>query len=262
MGLFNSMKQRLGFGDEEGYDEDDYGEEEYTEEEGYEETSDYPDAPAPAARDYQSRSSRDETSIRVVPRVSSSDDAARRSRYGASSYGSTSYGTAETPSRQSSYDTRGAQDRTRRASSVSEPEFMKNRPTQDNVIRGVASLDDARGHRGNKDTYEDFLANSPVREPRMALSVLTPASYADAEQIVTAYKSQNNVVLVLGDTRPELAKRILDFSFGVVSALGGTVEKLADKVFLLSHTAGGLTPAAHKQLVDAGVLRATDQQRR
>lgn len=54
--------------------------------------------------------------------------------------------------------------------------------------------------------------------------------------------------------RPELAKRILDFSFGVVSALGGTVEKISDKVFLLSHSSTGITAAEERRLRDAGVM--------
>ncbi|MDR1184407.1 MAG: cell division protein SepF [Coriobacteriales bacterium] len=46
------------------------------------------------------------------------------------------------------------------------------------------------------------------------------------------------VVLDLRSTRPELAKRILDFSFGVASALEGQVDRHIDRVYMF--TRGGL----------------------
>ncbi|MBS7407281.1 MAG: cell division protein SepF, partial [Coriobacteriales bacterium] len=42
----------------------------------------------------------------------------------------------------------------------------------------------------------------------------------------------------LKETKPELAKRVLDFSFGVASALNGSVDKAAAKVFIISRDAG------------------------
>jgi cell division inhibitor SepF len=42
------------------------------------------------------------------------------------------------------------------------------------------------------------------------------------------------VVLDLRTTRPELAKRILDFSFGVACALEGQVDRHVDRVYIFS----------------------------
>jgi len=61
-----------------------------------------------------------------------------------------------------------------------------------------------------------------------------PITYADAEQIAVELKKGSVVVLDLRTTRPDLAKRILDFSFGVASALDGQVERFADRVYLFT----------------------------
>ena len=87
------------------------------------------------------------------------------------------------------------------------------------------------------------------------LAIVTPSSYNEAEAVTNAFKRSSRVVLCLTQLRPELAKRILDFSFGVTSALDGNVEKVADRVFLLSTTPGGLTEDEKRQLKTAGIVR-------
>ena len=61
-----------------------------------------------------------------------------------------------------------------------------------------------------------------------------PITYADAEQISLELKKGSVVVLDLRTTRPDLAKRILDFAFGVASALEGQVERHIDRVYLFT----------------------------
>jgi cell division inhibitor SepF len=63
---------------------------------------------------------------------------------------------------------------------------------------------------------------------------LQPVSYAEAEQVTKLLKNGSVVVLDLTRTRPELAKRILDFSFGVVSAFDGQVDRYADRVYIFT----------------------------
>jgi len=75
-----------------------------------------------------------------------------------------------------------------------------------------------------------------VVTPRGARQVehLAPQSYADAERISISLRHGSAVVLDLTAVRPELAKRILDFSFGVTSAFEGQVDRYADRVYILT----------------------------
>jgi FtsZ-interacting cell division protein YlmF len=69
---------------------------------------------------------------------------------------------------------------------------------------------------------------------------IRPVSYADAEQVAQALKRGVVVVLDLKSTRPDLAKRILDFSFGAASVLEGQVDRFVDRVYIFTRN-GPLT---------------------
>lgn len=100
--------------------------------------------------------------------------------------------------------------------------------------------------------YEDSAA-SASHAPARSLSVLKPVGYGDVERIAKTLKSGDVVVIVLRNTPDDLAKRILDFSFGVASALDASVECPGDKVFAL--TRGAALGAAERQaLRNQGVL--------
>ena len=77
-------------------------------------------------------------------------------------------------------------------------------------------------------------ASSSRFTPSRTLKVVAPGAYNDAEAVSTALKLGNAVVLNLAATPDALAKRILDFSFGVASALDANVECVGNKVFALT----------------------------
>ena len=81
----------------------------------------------------------------------------------------------------------------------------------------------------------DPAATGQVRQRRnRMIESVVPATYADAEQISAELKKGAIVLLDLRSTRPDLAKRILDFSFGVASVLEGQVERYADRVYIFT----------------------------
>ena len=84
------------------------------------------------------------------------------------------------------------------------------------------------------------------RSPRQ-VQQLRPQSYADAEAISIGLRQGAAVILDLTYVRPELAKRILDFAFGVTSAFEGQVDRHADRVYILTRN-GGLTDAERAQI--------------
>lgn len=96
-------------------------------------------------------------------------------------------------------------------------------------------------------------AGAAKHSPTRALTVLKPASYGEVERIAKALKAGDAVVLALRNTPDNLSKRILDFSFGVSSALDASVDCVADKVFVISRGAP-LTDAERMSLRGQGVL--------
>jgi len=86
------------------------------------------------------------------------------------------------------------------------------------------------------------------------LVVIRPSTYADAEQVSNAMRAGSAVVIDLTQVRAELAKRILDFSFGVAAALEAQVAPLANRVYVITSNYE-LTDNERELLVARGVLR-------
>ncbi len=65
------------------------------------------------------------------------------------------------------------------------------------------------------------------------ITLLQPISYDDVASVARSVRLGNIVVLSLRSTDSALAKRVLDFSFGVASALDAKVDCVADKTFVI-----------------------------
>jgi cell division inhibitor SepF len=66
------------------------------------------------------------------------------------------------------------------------------------------------------------------------LHLVVPRSFNDAQQIADKFKEAIPVILNLQSTETELSKRLIDFSSGLTYALNGGMQRIADKVFLLT----------------------------
>ncbi len=88
-----------------------------------------------------------------------------------------------------------------------------------------------------------------VRQPRQAMRaqmevvpnpnsvrvhLVLPRSFNDAQQIADKFKQSIPVILNLQGTDTELSKRLIDFASGLTYALNGGMQRVADKVFLLT----------------------------
>lgn len=102
----------------------------------------------------------------------------------------------------------------------------------------------------------DFVNSISSRRnnPAEHLAIVKAYAYADAEEVGSSLREGKVVILVLTNTRPELAKRILDFSFGAASVLNASVDKVTEKVFAISRAANSLTDAEKDYLKEQGVL--------
>jgi cell division inhibitor SepF len=64
--------------------------------------------------------------------------------------------------------------------------------------------------------------------------LVLPRSFNDAQQIADKYKQGIPVILNLQNADTELSKRLIDFTSGLTYALNGGMQRVADKVFLLT----------------------------
>jgi cell division inhibitor SepF len=73
-----------------------------------------------------------------------------------------------------------------------------------------------------------------VPSPSVRVHLVIPRSFNDAQQIADRFKDGTPVILNLQGTDQELSKRLIDFASGLTYALDGGMQRVADKVFLLT----------------------------
>jgi cell division inhibitor SepF len=64
--------------------------------------------------------------------------------------------------------------------------------------------------------------------------LVVPRSFNDAQQIADKFKDSIPVILNLQSSDQDLSKRLIDFASGLTYALDGGMQRVADKVFLLT----------------------------
>ncbi len=93
--------------------------------------------------------------------------------------------------------------------------------------------------------------DAPVDDvPKVYLSV--PRTFNDAQPIGDRYKRGIPVIINLQTVEPGLAKRLIDFASGLTYALEGRMQRIADKVFLLTPENVELSAEDQARYLDAG----------
>ncbi|HWR47909.1 MAG TPA: cell division protein SepF [Pseudonocardiaceae bacterium] len=81
---------------------------------------------------------------------------------------------------------------------------------------------------------EDPLAGEDDAYPLARIVTLHPHSYNEARPIGERYREGNPVIMNLTGMADRDAKRLVDFAAGLAFALRGSIDKVTNKVFLLS----------------------------
>lgn len=86
----------------------------------------------------------------------------------------------------------------------------------------------------------------------MRVHLVIPKSFNDAQQVADRFKDSIPVILNLQGTDTELSKRLIDFASGLTYALDGGMQRIADKVFLLTPANVHLSAEERARLIEKG----------
>jgi cell division inhibitor SepF len=86
----------------------------------------------------------------------------------------------------------------------------------------------------------------------VTVHLVIPKSFNDAQQIADQFKEQVPVIINLQGTDTELSKRLIDFASGLTYALEGGMQRIADKVFLLTPRNVEVSAEERARLVEKG----------
>ena len=113
--------------------------------------------------------------------------------------------------------------------------------------------------RRRRDDFDDIFADvEPARRPTGVLRpdvrvhLVIPKSFNDAQQVADKFKDQIPVVLNLQATDTDLSKRLIDFASGLTYALDGGMQRIADKVFMLTPRNVEVSAEERAQLIEKG----------
>ena len=81
-----------------------------------------------------------------------------------------------------------------------------------------------------KTSREAYHAENGMAGIKMML--LEPRAYSESQQIADYLKNRSAVVVNLKRVTPDQAKRIVDFLYGTIYAIGGDLQKLGGGIFL------------------------------
>ena len=94
---------------------------------------------------------------------------------------------------------------------------------------------------------------TPVQNAKV--HVVAPGKFADAQEIGDRYKAGQPVIVNLQVADRELMRRMIDFCSGVAYALSGKMERVADKVFLVTPSNVKVSAEERQRLQENGLLR-------
>ena len=93
----------------------------------------------------------------------------------------------------------------------------------------------------------------PVQGPGASrVHLILPRSFNDAQQVADRFKNGVPVILNLQSADAELSKRLIDFASGLTYALDGGMQRIADKVFLLTPSDVELSAEDRARMLERG----------
>jgi cell division inhibitor SepF len=82
--------------------------------------------------------------------------------------------------------------------------------------------------------------------------LVVPKSFNDAQQIADKFKDSIPVILNLQGSDTDLSKRLIDFASGLTYALDGGMQRIADKVFMLTPRNVEISAEERARLIEKG----------
>ncbi|MGH9155009.1 MAG: cell division protein SepF [Acidimicrobiales bacterium] len=95
---------------------------------------------------------------------------------------------------------------------------------------------------------------TPVQTAKV--HVVAPAGFADAQEIGDRVKASQPVIVNLQAATRELSRRMIDFCSGATYVLGGSMDKVADQVFLLTPSNVEVSAEEKRRLQERGLYKS------
>jgi cell division inhibitor SepF len=90
--------------------------------------------------------------------------------------------------------------------------------------------------------------------PQVKMHITEPKTFTEAQAIADRIKKGTPVIMNLTMTQPDLAKRLIDFASGLTYGVDGGLQKISDKVFMLTPANVDVSAEDKRRLRDKGLF--------
>jgi cell division inhibitor SepF len=146
-------------------------------------------------------------------------------------------------------------------------EYEDEAPAETQIEDRYRERPNVRRLRRRRDEYDDIFADDEEAAPRrpatqlkpvargngdVRVHLVVPKSFNDAQQIADKFKDSVPVILNLQSSETDLSKRLIDFASGLTYALDGGMQRIADKVFMLTPRNVEISAEERARLIEKG----------
>ena len=114
--------------------------------------------------------------------------------------------------------------------------------------RDPRGRDDDELGRDRQDAVVRAMPSTGTGTPRVHL--VTPTAFNDAQEVGDKFRDGFSVLMNLQAANPELSRRLVDFASGLAYGLSGSMQPVADKVFLISPQGVEVSAEERRRLVE------------
>ena len=98
------------------------------------------------------------------------------------------------------------------------------------------------------------IVNLPTAQKQMKVMVVEPFAFDDAQHVADHLKNRKPVVVNFENCDKEVAKRMIDFISGTTYALGGSIQKIGNNIFLCAPNNVDVAYSPHEEGADKEFL--------
>jgi cell division inhibitor SepF len=147
---------------------------------------------------------------------------------------------------------------------------LEAEPVAEDSYRDRPNVRRLNSTRRRRDEFDDIFADDAPAERRPTTALrpvartasrnggdvrvhfVAPRSFNDVQDVADKFKQAIPVIINLQGTDADLSKRLIDFASGLTYALDGGMDRIADKVFLLTPQNVEVSSEERARLIEKG----------
>jgi cell division inhibitor SepF len=128
----------------------------------------------------------------------------------------------------------------------------RNRGTSEPAVHGALAMEHGFEPISRLRPVTETVVRSSSRDPLSRITTLHPTNFDEARAIGEHYRDGAPVIINLTEMNTADAKRVVDFAAGLAFSVRGSMDRVTNKVFLLSPPDVDVTAEDRRRIAEGG----------